>query len=159
MDIKERRLNQFRETMKFIMRNELLFTNRVVPKAFALLRPKDDDGDGDTHIGMRGIYEDEQEIIINTLDEGKTKISLTSIVEDYKASVIADGHDVLSMCIIDVYEIPNDSHYVFVMYNDYNEDDTFGKTIEIHKLVRGESVIDKDGDVAQTRSKLTFNHA
>lgn len=158
-NIKEKLIEQFRDTMKFIMWNELLFTNRVHPKAFALLKPKFG-SDNNIHIGMRGINENEPENFIDSLDEGRTKISLTNIVNEYKQNAIADGHDVISICLIDVYEIVNDSHYVYVMYNDFVDgSNAFNKSIEIHKLVRGESVVQPNGEVGQKKSQLTFNHA
>lgn len=160
-NIREKVIDQFRDTMKFIMRNEILFTNSITPKAFVLLKNKGGDI-AETHIGMRGLYETEPDNRITTLEEGRVKISLGSDnIEDFKQSVIADGHDLISLCVVDVYEIEGDSSFVYTMYNDFLDDNAeqFEKKIEIHKLVLGETQVAKDGSIGEKRSKLSFNHA
>lgn len=161
INIKEKIIEQFRETMKFVLRNEILFTNGITPKVFLLLKEKNGDVT-ETHIGMKGLYDDEPENIITNLDEGRTKIFLdNNNIEDFKRSAISDGHDLMSMCVVDVYEIQGDSSYVYTMYKDFldNNVEKFEKKIEIHKLVLGRTEVKQDGSIGEKKSKLTFNHA
>lgn len=157
--MKEKCIEQFRETMKFIMKNEILFTNGISPKVFALLT---DDGNlNNTSIGMRALYINEPENHIKNLNEGITKISITTDhIENFKNTVVDDGFSLLSLCVIDVFEIIGDASYVFTMYNNFYDNTTqqFDKEIEIHKLMLGQTEIGENGEMSEKKSKIIFNY-
>lgn len=148
-------VNEFLNTMLFIMRSELLFTNNLIPKCFALLETKDPDV---CATAMRQLRQSDENPFVSSHEEGLKKFiedeELKQIIFEFRMKALDEDHKIIALYIIETYDTTNGT-YVFTKLE--NLEKKSNPIISTHFIEKGQSVVTDEGEIAEKRREITFN--
>jgi hypothetical protein len=154
------RLNRrFEQMMRFIMDNELKFTNEVLSRGFLLLVPEKDEV---LSLDFLGSELDAPETeTIGSVDEGIRKLMESyERIEGMRLRYARKGRETIAVCLTRVFEQEDGTCLVYVLSKDWIDGPRHPNgMIEIHRLAKGGMRVRKDGRMRESISRMEFNQA